>query len=119
MPSLKVTVLIEQDGQERLRLMRRLSVTDAVAFQYTKANGGGYVTLPIGELAAVSVLAVEAPEQAVTLRLDGQSDAGISLNAGGFLLVVDGNLDAGASTNATLDNSSGSDAPVRGLAGGT
>ena len=49
--SLKVTVLVEKDGVVVRRLVRRLSVLDTVEAGYTKATGGGYITLPLGELA--------------------------------------------------------------------
>ena len=117
--SLKVTVLVEKDGIEVRRLVRRLTVIDALEASYTKVTGGGYVTLPTGELAELQVLVVESVDQQTTLRLDAQSDAGIVLNAGGFLVVVDGDIDAAAATNAKVDNSSGSDALLHVIAGGT
>ena len=54
-----------------------------------------------------------------SVRLDGQSDAGIVLSAGGLLLLLDITADASSTTNATLDNSSGSTAVVTGLGAGT
>lgn len=117
--SLKVTVLVEKDGVEIRRLVRRLTLIDALEAAYTKVTGGGYVTLPTGELAAIQVLVVESVDQQTTVRLAAQSDAGIVLNAGGFLVVVDGALNSAAATNAKLDNSSGSDALVHVIAGGT
>lgn len=116
--TLKVTVVVELDGHEHLRLTRRLSVGDVQTFNYDKASGGGYVALPTSELAAISALVVEASEQPVTLRFDGQTNAGVFLNPGGFVVVVDGNMDDGVATNATINNSSGSSTPVRGLVGG-
>lgn len=117
--SLKVTIWIEKDGVLLHRLARRLTVTDAVEAQYTKATGGGYVTLPTAELAELQVLLIESLDQQTTVRLDAQSDAGIVLNAGGFVLVVDGDIDAAAATNAKIDNSSGNDATIHMIAGGT
>lgn len=117
--SLKVTVLIEKDGVEIRRLVRRMTVTDALEAGYTKATGGGYVTLPTGELAEIQVLVVESVDQQTTLRLDAQTDAGIVLNAGGFLIVVDGDIDASAATNAKIDNSSGVNADIHVIAGGS
>lgn len=117
--SLKVTVSVERDGVEVKRLVRHLTVADVQSADYTKATGGGYVTLPTGELAALQVLVVESVDQLTTHRLQAQSDAGIVLNPGGFLVIVDGALNSAAATNAKVDNSSGSDALLRVLAGGT
>ena len=84
-------------------------VDEFQSFAYEKATGGGYETLPTTQIATLQALALVA-DQAVTLRLDGQSDAGIVLSAGGLLLVLDATIDASATTNVTLDNSSGSTA---------
>ena len=117
---LDVTVIIKRNGRDvtGFPYQKRTVVDELQQFSYEKATGGGYETLPTTQIAAVQALVLTA-DQSITLRLDGQSDAGIPLNAGGLLLVLDSNLDAGASTNATLDNSSGSTAVVTGLGAGT
>jgi len=117
---LDITVTIKRNGQLISGFPRqyRQLVDEVQQFAYEKTTGGGYAALPTNQLDAVQILALTA-DQAVTVRLDGQSDAGISLNANGLLLIVDGNLDAGVSTNATLDNSSGSTATISGIGGGT
>lgn len=117
--TLRATLVIERDGMEVRRLSRALVVDEVQAFQTEKASGGGFAALPTGELTTVQFLLLESVDQLTTLRLDGQSDAGIPVNAGGLVLVVNSVIDAGASTNATIDNSSGSTANLRGLAGGT
>ena len=96
----------------------RKQVDEVQEFSYEKATGGGHESIPTTQLGELQVLAITA-DQALTIRLDGQSDAGVVLAARGLLLIVDGDLDAGASTNATIDNSSGSTAQVSGLGGGT
>ena len=68
-------------------------------------------TQPTTQIATLQALALVA-DQALTVRLDGQSDAGIVLSAGGLLLLLDITADASSTTNATLDNSSGSTAVV-------
>ena len=117
---LDVTVIIKRNGRDvtGFPYQKRTVVDELQQFSYEKATGGGYETLPTTQIAAVQALVLTA-DQSITLRLDGQSDAGIPLNAGGLLLVLDSNLDAGVSTNATLDNSSGSTAVVTGLGAGT
>lgn len=120
MPQLKVTVLVELDGEPiaPFPYVRRLTVTEAQAFEFSKATGGGYTALPTEQIASLKALAVRATDQTVTVRLDAQSDAGILLSAGGLVLIVDATIDAGASTNATVDNSSGSATILRGLGAG-
>ena len=53
----------------------------------------GYETLPTTQIATLQALALVA-DQALTVRLDGQSDAGIVLSAGGLLLLLDITADA-------------------------
>lgn len=117
---LDVTVIIKRNGRDvtGFPYQKRMVVDEIQQFSYEKATSGGYETLPTTQIAAVQALVLTA-DQSISLRLDGQSDAGITLNAGGLLLVLDSNLDAGVSTNATLDNSSGSTAVVTGLGAGT
>ena len=117
---LDITVSVKRNGQDvpGFPYRHRVLVDEVQTFSYEKADGGGYVSLPIAEVASVSALILTA-DQALTVRLDGQSDAGIPLTANGLLLVIGGPIDAGASTNATIDNSSGSTAVVKGLGAGT
>ena len=117
---LDITLTIKRNGQLVSGFPRqyRQLVDEVQQFAYEKATGGGYETVPTTQIAALQVLALTA-DQAITIRLDGQSDAGISLNANGLLLIIDGTIDAGASTNATIDNSSGSAATIMGVGGGT
>lgn len=117
---LDVTVIIKRNGRDvtGFPFQWRKVVDELQSFAYEKATGGGHETLPTTQIATLQVLVVTA-DQALTLRLDGQSDAGIVLSAGGLLLVLDATIDAGVSTNATLDNSSGSTAIITGLGAGT
>lgn len=115
----RATIVLERNGVEIRRIVRRVSVDENQSFDYDKATGGGYASLPVGELATLQLLLLENIDQAVTVRLNGQSDAGILLTAGGLLLMLGGSLTDGAATNATVDNSSGSTTVLRGVAGGT
>lgn len=117
---LDVTVTVKRNGRDvpGFPYSKRMLVDEVQQFSYEKATGGGYETLPTTQIATIQAL-ILAPDQALTVRLDGQSDAGIALNAGGLLLVLDSTTDAGASTNNTIDNSSGSTANIVGLGAGT
>lgn len=117
---LEITVSIKKNGWEipGFPYRRRMLVDETQQFSYEKATGGGHESLPVTQIASLQALVLTA-DQALTARVDGQSDAGIVLSAGGLLLVVDATIDAGASTNATIDNSSGAVALVRGLGAGT
>ena len=121
MPTLELTVLLKLDGVEvsGFPLVHREAVDSVQPFEYQKATGGGYVALPTNQLATLHALVVRSLDQPVTVRLNGQSDAGVSLAAGGLLLVFDGTLNAGVATNATVQNASGSTTTVQGVGGGT
>jgi predicted methyltransferase len=119
MPTLKLTIDCEIDGKRAsgFPLSRRAEVDEIQQFNVTRATGGGYVATPTSDLASLKALVIH-PDQAVTIRLDAQSDAGLELNAGGVLAIIDCTIDAGASTNATISNASGSDAQIEGVAAG-
>ena len=118
--SYELTISLKRDGENvsGFPVTRRAEVDETVAFEHEEATGGGFVSIPTGELDEINVLLVRVDQQ-VTIRLDGQTDAGIVLNAGGMLFILDADIDAGASTNVTLSNGSGSTVNIRGLAGGT
>ena len=118
--SLEVTISVKKDGVavDGFPMTRRIEVDESVSFEHEEADGGGYVTLPTGELDEINALLVRVDQQ-VTIRLDAQTDAGIVLNAGGMLFILDADIDAGSTTNATISNASGSTVNIRGLAAGT
>ncbi len=120
MPTLKITLSAELDGVQLpgYPKTRRLEVDESQSFSIEQVTGGGYSTLPIQQLGEVQALILE-PDQAVTLRLDAQSDAGLEINKGGLIVLFDVTINAGASTNATIDNASGSTVKLVGIAGGT
>jgi hypothetical protein len=117
--TIKISIDCEIDGVRvpGYPLSRRISVDETQQFSVVRATAGGYVATPTSDLASLKALILNS-DQAVTLRLDGQSDAGIELNAGGIIAIIDATIDAGASTNATVSNASGSDAQVEGIAAG-
>jgi hypothetical protein len=101
---------------------RVVDVDESQVFSYEEADDGNSTTfsvIPMAQLATIKCLVVN-PDQAVTIRLDGQTDAGIALSAGGLLCIVDATIDAGAgSSNASVNNNSGSTAVLNGGGGGT
>lgn len=86
--------------------------------RYERTTGGGYVALPTSVLDEVQLLVVR-PDKQMTFRLDGQTDAGVVINANGMLVAVDVDIDAAAATNVTADNSSGATALLQAFAAGT
>jgi len=124
MPKMVTTVTCEIDGVPvpGTPYRREVSIDESQVFSYEEADDGDGTTfsvIPMAQLATIKNMLVK-PSQAVTIRLDGQTDAGIVLAAGGLLLIVDGTIDAGAgSSNASLNNNSGSTALVKGGGGGT
>ena len=109
MPSVKFTVNVEVDGVtvEGFPFIRRISTDEIQHFNYEEAadnDSTTYSTLPIDLIASVQALVLRPLEQPITLRLDGQTDAGLIINEGGFIVIIDATIDAGASTNATVNN---------------
>ena len=124
MPKMKVTVTADIDGQvvAGTPYSKVVDIDESQSFSYEEADDGDTSTfsaIPADQLATIKVLLVK-PDQQVNIRLDGASDAGILLSAGGFLAIVDATIDAGAgSSNAKVNNNSGSTALLKGAAGGT
>jgi len=126
MPALKVTVLVEVDGQPvpGFPYVRRVVADEVQAFNPTTkvgdGNGTTFTALPTSAITTMQGLLVRA-DQDVTIRLDGQTDAGVLLKAGGLLLIIDSTINAGATTNATvnLNQAASVIASVRGLAIGS
>jgi len=123
-PALRIVVTAELDGVpiKGFPWVRRLAIDEIQSFEYEQANHGDAITfstVPADQLATIQALLLR-PDKAVTLRLDGQTDAGIAINADGFVLLCDVTIDAGAgASNAKLNNNSGSTAIVQGTAVGT
>lgn len=121
MPTFKLTILAEVDGRSLpgFPLIRRLAVDEAQAFAYEQTAHGDAVTFtaaPTAEIATVQVLHLRT-DKAITIRLANQSDAGIGLEPGGLLFLLDGTL--AAATNVAVNNNSGETAFIEGVAGGS
>jgi hypothetical protein len=118
MPTLKLTVQADLDGVplRGFPLVRRLPVAEVQGFE-TMHTPGGFVSLPLSELSTVAALILRS-DQAATLRLDGQSDKGIDVKAGGLVILFDVLLDAGPTLNATVSVPGAVPATLTGVAGG-
>lgn len=121
MPVLELTITATLDSTPLtgFPLLRRLTIDESQPFDYEQATGGGYLAVPGDKIDTVQALVVRT-DKALTLRLDGQTDAGIEINAGGCVVLVDVTIDAGAgASNAKLSNASGATARIRGVTAGT
>lgn len=118
--TLEIHVTVKRDGKllSGFPIARRIQCDEVQQFSTEQGTGGGYFTLPITSIDTLQALLL-TPSAAVTVRLAGQASAGVVINAGGLLLLIDAAIAATAATNATIDNSSGSTAVLDGLAGGT
>ena len=118
MQTVKVTLNVEIDSQqvEGYPIIKQLSVDELQSFNYEKVTGGGYVAAPISELSTVQLLLLR-PSQAVTVRLNNQSDGGIPLAANGVVLIAGATIDT--ATLVSVNNASGSTAIVKGMGAGT
>jgi hypothetical protein len=124
MTSFEVGLILRRNGftVEGFPVTHRFEADEVSQFTYEKANDGDTTTfsaLPADQIDTIQVLVVRA-SKAVTIRLDGQADKGIRLNAGGMLVIVDGTIDAGAgASNAKVNNNSGAVSLIEGIAAGT
>ena len=125
MPSIKIVVDVEIDGVKipGYPLTRRISTDEVQHFDFEEAadnDSTTYSALPTAQIASVQALVLRPLEQPITLRLDAQTDAGIIINAGGLIVIVDATIDAGAATNATVNNPDASAlSRLKGFAAGT
>ena len=127
MASLRVSLQVDLDGVPATwlapngRIVRRYEVDESIAFNYTKADDGNattFTTVPDGtQLDTVQVLLL-VPEGEMTFRLDGQTDAGITIGANGVLLALGATIDASAATNCKV-NLDDTAANLKGILAGT
>jgi hypothetical protein len=124
MTTAKSRASVEVDGLPNpiVKALRRLEHPELQSFAYEKANDGDTTTftaVPLDQLDTVALLYLETDQQ-ITLRVDNQTDAGIVINAGGFILLHDVLIDAGAgANNLKINNNSGSVANISGFGFGT
>ena len=101
--------------------VRRITADEFQTFDpYEKANDGNtttFTTLPVSAVASILQALILKADAQVTLRFNGQTDKGITLNAGGLLLLLDTAINS--AVFASINNNSGGIANVRGLGAGT
>ena len=119
MPVIGLDLVVELDGRplDLSPLIRNYYVTDARLFSFHLDDFAGYETdLPMTDgLSLISVVAFQSTET-ITVRVNGQSDGGILVNAGG--LVVLGQTHLTATPLVSILNVSGRQAQIRGVVGG-
>lgn len=120
--TIDITVTVKRDGLDipGYPVSRRVTVDEVQSFEYEEANDGDTTTfsdIPVAQLTSIQALLLRTDQQ-VNIRMDGATDAGILLNAGGILVIIDHTNDSG-SNRLRVNNNSGSIAVLKGLAGGT
>jgi hypothetical protein len=116
-----VTLTIQEDGVTipGFPVVKTLTTAESAGRQVlVRASGGGYVNLPVAELGDVNLLMVDTT-QALSIRFNDQTDAGLPMNASGLLLLVNSAIPSGATAKVSADNASGSAATIVQVAGGT
>jgi hypothetical protein len=108
-PVFEIEISIKQDGAPlpRFPLIRRIQTVEGQTIATSKAGGDGagiYVVVPGADAIPALQGFVLSSDSAVNLRLNGQSNGSVPLNAGGIMILIDGNLAAGATTNLTINN---------------
>jgi len=96
MPQLRVTLNIEQDGSPLpgfpLVRTQQLDEADGLRTEEKAADNDTTTFTALSTvLSQLQLLFVHAPQR-LTFRLDNQSDAGVTLEANGVLLIVNGDL---------------------------
>lgn len=114
MPVLRTVIVVEVDGVPLpgFPIAKRITLDDGVQFDFGQVTGGGAIALPLGKVDTTLKALIVRPDQQVTI-----ATGALVLNAGGFIVIVDGALGTGA--QATVANASGATAQVKGFGGGT
>ncbi len=116
MPSARISVNAELSDVllPDLPFVRRDEYDECIAFSYDQADGAGYVAIPGSTAITTIQLVVLQPTQDVEVRINGQSDQGTPVSAGGLFLCMNT-----AITAITVNNDSGSTVDIRGALFGT
>jgi|SRR5882724_4197140 len=121
MESIEVNITVRRNGTVTEQITRRVEVQESQGFSILKANDGDITTfteIPAEQLDTIQAFVLRT-DKAVTVRFNGQSDAGILLNTGGIIIVFDATINAGSAiANASVNNNSGAPALLEGFAAG-
>ena len=120
MSSLELSVMVRCDGQpfSGFPVTRRIEVDEMQSFKYEKAADNDTITFaPVAadQIATIQTLVLHT-SKALTVRFNGQTDAGILLNAGGMIIIFDATINAGAEVNNPAASAM---TLIEGLAAGT
>lgn len=120
MPTLELTLLLKQDGVAvpGFPIVRRVAVDSVETFDQPFDDNGAGVYTAVGGVVEASVIIFRSLDQPVIVRLNGQTNAGNDLLAGGVLVIFGGDIDAGVATNLTVNNDSGSATQIQGVIAG-
>lgn len=117
-----ITLSVKVRGQEVFGapiILRKVCDETTGPMRYEQPHhASNFVALPSTILDDMQLLVLRA-DQAITARLDNQSDAGIPFLANGLLVLVGTDIDAGAALNLLIQNASGATAQITALAAGT
>lgn len=122
MPIYQLTVNLTEDGTplNGFPIVQSKTVAESKGRQTVIRPDAAatFTELPLTDLGALNVLLIQS-DQPTTLRFNDQSDAGIPLNSNAILLLFDSEIPSGATSKASLENASGSNATVVLTAGGS
>ena len=115
--SLEMTLSLKMDGipYPGFPLSRRLQVDEVAPLGYEQDASTGYTSLA-ALFASLSVV-VLTTDQALSLRINNQSNGSIPLNSGGLVVVFDGAIDT--ATLLSVINAGLVNANMNGILGGT
>lgn len=123
MSNFEFSVSIKKDGVHVAGspLTRRLELTEDEAFNHAKADDGNsttFLAFTSSQIAEIRAMLFRGDGE-TTLRLDGQTDAGIVVQKDGFVLLVGVDIDAGAgASNASANNNTGAAVQLDGFVAG-
>ncbi len=115
--SIEMTLSLKMDGipYPGFPLSRRLQVDEVAPLGYEQDAGAGYTALS-ALFTSLSVV-VLSTDQALSLRINNQSNGSIPISSGGLVVIFDGAIDTG--TLLSVLNSGGTNANMNGIMGGT
>jgi len=122
-PIIEITITAKQDGVPlpNFPFVRRIQAVEQEGFNFAQPTSASFVAvpgLPLSTGALINALVLTA-DQAIAVHLNNQNaaDAGILLNAGGLLILIDSNF--ASLPLVTIQNNSGQTSNIKGLAAGT
>lgn len=117
MPTVVLTVRLERDGVPvpGYPLRRQVTVPELQRFDpIARAADGSFRSLPIEQINTLKILALR-PDRPVTVRLSGQTSAGIPVKADGLVLFFSTAMIQPSNRNASVRNDDTEVAYLRGV----